>query len=42
MAEAALNAKEPDVVYHYTTMDTMTKIAQGASIWATSISYPRW
>ncbi|MDX6456845.1 MAG: hypothetical protein QOE55_542 [Acidobacteriaceae bacterium] len=39
MAEAALNAKEPDVVYHYTTMDTMTKIAQGASIWATSISY---
>jgi Protein of unknown function (DUF2971) len=28
-----------EIVYHYTTMDTMTKIAQNASILATSISY---
>ena len=33
------NVAEPEVVYHYTTMETMLKIAQGASIWATSISY---
>jgi hypothetical protein len=31
--------EEPQVVYHYTSMDTMTKIVQSASIWATSISY---
>ena len=30
---------EPEVVYHYTTMDTLMKIAKDASIWATSISY---
>jgi hypothetical protein len=39
MAEAAPETKEPEIVYHYTSMDTMMKIARGASIWATSISY---
>jgi Protein of unknown function (DUF2971) len=39
MAEAAPDANEPEVVYHYTTMDTMMKIAESESIWATSISY---
>jgi Protein of unknown function (DUF2971) len=33
------NVEPPEVVYHYTTMDTMTKMAEDASIWATSISY---
>ena len=39
MAEAAPGANEPEVVYHYTTMDTMMKIVDSASIWATSINY---
>jgi Protein of unknown function (DUF2971) len=39
MAEAALDAKEPEVVYHYTSMDTMMKIVHSESIWATSINY---
>jgi hypothetical protein len=39
MAEAELNAKEPEVVYHYTSIDTMMKIVDQATIWATSISY---
>jgi hypothetical protein len=39
MAEAAPDAEEPEVVYHYTTMDTMIKIAHSESIWATSINY---
>jgi hypothetical protein len=30
---------EPEVVYHYTTVDTMTKIVTSRKIWATSISY---
>jgi Protein of unknown function (DUF2971) len=39
MAEAAPDANEPEVVYHYTTMDTMMKIVSSESIWATSINY---
>lgn len=39
MAEAALNAEEPEVVYHYTSMDTMMKIVHSESIWTTSINY---
>jgi hypothetical protein len=39
MAEAAPDVNEPEVVYHYTTMDTMMKIVDSASIWATSINY---
>ena len=39
MAEAEPDAKEPEVVYHYTSIDTMMKIVDSASIWATSISY---
>lgn len=39
MAKAALNKEEPEVVYHYTSMDAMMKIVETASIWATSISY---
>jgi hypothetical protein len=39
MAEAAPEANEPEVVYHYTSIDTMIKIVKTASIWATSISY---
>jgi hypothetical protein len=39
MAEAAPDANEPEVVYHYTSMDTMIKIVESATIWATSISY---
>ena len=38
-AEAVLRAVEPEVVYHYTTMDTMIKIVSSNSIWATSINY---
>ena len=30
---------EPEVVYLYTTMDTMVKIVTSGKIWATSISY---
>ncbi|MGO9338426.1 MAG: DUF2971 domain-containing protein [Terracidiphilus sp.] len=30
---------EPEVVYHYTTVDTMVKIVTSGKIWATSISY---
>lgn len=30
---------EPEVVYHYTTMDTMIKIVESKAIWATSIDY---
>jgi len=30
---------EPEVVYHYTTVDSMIKIVKSASIWATSINY---
>lgn len=30
---------EPEVVYHYTTVDTMMKIVSSGKIWATSISY---
>ncbi|MHB1743565.1 MAG: DUF2971 domain-containing protein [Acidobacteriaceae bacterium] len=30
---------EPLIVYHYTTMDAMMKMAEGASIWATSVDY---
>jgi hypothetical protein len=33
------NADMLEVVYHYTTMGTMMKIAETASIWATSINY---
>ena len=33
------NADEPKIVYHYTTLDTMMKIAKTATIWATSINY---
>jgi hypothetical protein len=33
------NDDEPEIVYHYTTMGTMMKIAEQASIWATSINY---
>jgi hypothetical protein len=40
MSETALNADEPEIVYHYTTMDTMVKIVENATIWATSINYP--
>jgi hypothetical protein len=29
----------PEVVYHYTTIGTMMKIAETASIWATSVNY---
>ncbi|WP_213804737.1 DUF2971 domain-containing protein [Granulicella sp. dw_53] len=39
MAELEHNASEPEVVYHYTTMDTMMKMVEGASIWATSIKF---
>jgi hypothetical protein len=39
MAEAEPDTTEPEVVYHYTSMDTMTKIAKNAEIWATSINY---
>jgi hypothetical protein len=39
MAEAAPDAKEPEVVYHYTTMETMKKIVDSESIWATSLNY---
>jgi hypothetical protein len=35
----AQSGEEPEVVYHYTTMDTMLKIVESASIWATSIKY---
>jgi hypothetical protein len=31
--------REPEVVYHYTTVDTMTRIVTSGRIWATSISY---
>jgi hypothetical protein len=30
---------EPEVVYHYATMDTMMKIAESGCIWATNINY---
>lgn len=30
---------QPEVVYHYTTVDTMMKIVTSGKIWATSISY---
>jgi hypothetical protein len=30
---------EPEVVYHYTSVDTMMKIVTSGKIWATSISY---
>jgi Protein of unknown function (DUF2971) len=30
---------EPEVVYHYTTVETMMKIVTSGKIWATSISY---
>jgi hypothetical protein len=30
---------EPEFVYHYTTMNAMMKMAESASIWATSIGY---
>jgi hypothetical protein len=30
---------EPEVVYHYTTIDAMMKIVKDKTIWATSISY---
>jgi Protein of unknown function (DUF2971) len=39
MAEPALDANEPEVVYHYTAMDTMMKMVSSESIWATSINY---
>src|ERR1035437_5700578 len=29
----------PEIVYHYTTMDAMIKIANDGSIWATSVLY---
>jgi len=32
-------ADKPEIVYHYTTMSTMMKIAETATIWATSINY---
>jgi hypothetical protein len=30
---------EPEVVYHYTTVDTMMKIVESRSIWATNMDY---
>jgi hypothetical protein len=29
----------PEIVYHYTSIDTMTKIVASESIWATSVCY---
>ena len=29
----------PDIVYHYTSIDTMMKIVESESIWATSVCY---
>lgn len=29
----------PEVVYHYTSMDTMTKVIESKSLWCTAISY---
>jgi hypothetical protein len=34
-----VNDDMPEIVYHYTTMGTMMKIAEEACIWATSIDY---
>lgn len=34
-----LAIEEPEVVYHYTTVDTMMKILTSGRIWATSINY---
>jgi hypothetical protein len=34
-----MTEEEPEVVYHYTTIDAMMKIVNTASIWATSINY---
>lgn len=41
MPEELIKARtrEPEVVYHYTTVDTMMKIVTSRKIWATSISY---
>lgn len=33
------DTSEPEVVYHYTTMDTMKKMVEKPSIWATSLSF---
>jgi hypothetical protein len=33
------DSPEPEVVYHYTTMETMKKMVEKPSIWATSLSY---
>jgi hypothetical protein len=35
----AIESVEPEVVYHYTTMDTMLKIVQSKTIWASSMAY---
>jgi len=35
----ASDADDPEIVYHYTTMDAMINMVETGSIWATSISY---
>jgi hypothetical protein len=39
MPDEALPDPKPEILYHYTTIDAMMKIAKCRKIWATSISY---
>ena len=38
-AETSAAGKMPDVVYHYTSMDTLKKIVQKKELWATNVKY---
>ena len=39
MPNAGPPSRPPEIVYHYTSMDAMMKIANDGSIWATSVLY---